>query len=412
MEEVVPVQPSGGPGRGKMIVVLGLMSALGPLSIDAYLPALPRIEEDFGRASGAVELTLSAYFLGLSTAQLGWGLIADRVGRKTPLVFGLVLYVLACTACGLSTSMPSLIASRLVQGIGGAASAVIVRAIVRDLWVGRDAARVMSLMMLVMGAAPILAPLMVTALLSFGWRSIFGMQAFAGLAALALGFLTLPETRGAHEVESPFGAIRVLFRDRKFVALLIAASATQSAMFAYIASAPSIFLRDLHAEPFVFSIVFGLNAAGFVGISQLNRRLVQSHEPIAVARAGAFCMIAAGFALALGTRLSPAPLTFSIHSLSFITTALPVFALMSCLGLMLSNTVVSALEGHGNRAGIASAWIGTAQFACSALSAAGVGVLRTMVPRPAYPLAVMMILGGTLAATMIAASSKLGDDAA
>lgn len=368
--------------RPRLIVVLGLLSALGPLSIDAYLPSLPSIEADFGSGPGSAEVTLSTYFLGLSAAQLLWGRAADRLGRKTPLALGLLLYVVGSIGSALAPSMSMLALARFVQGTGGAASAVIVRAIVRDLWTGREAAKVMSLMMLVMGAAPILAPIAGGLILEVsGWRTIFEVLVIAGFLALVLALRMIPETRSGAAREPLDVTFRALARDRRFLSFTLTASAAQAGMFAYIAGSPSVFIRTLGLDPSQFAIIFGINASGLIALSQLNRRAVTAREPAEVCLYGTSTMALMAFALlvlgagVLGSAVSP----------RVSTVMPPLFAFVACLGFVLANSVASALEAHAPRAGVASAVIGTAQFATSALTSFVVGATNdgTLMPMAA-----------------------------
>jgi len=176
-------------------LLLGAIIALGPLTIDTYLPSLPTIQKDLSTTATAVQLTISAYFIGLAISQLVWGWITDRFGRRRPLLTGMLLYSAASFACAFAPNIGVLIGARVVQALGGAAGVVIVRAIVRDLWSGRDIARVMSSLILVMGVAPVVAPSLGGALLAaFGWRAIFVLLGAAGALAFALVSLSLTET--------------------------------------------------------------------------------------------------------------------------------------------------------------------------------------------------------------------------
>lgn len=360
--------------RRRWVLILGALTALGPLAIDAYLPTLPTIQRELETTAGAVQLTLSAYFVGLTGGQLVWGPVADRLGRKRPLVIGLVLYALGSLACALAPRIELLAAARAVQAIGGSAGIVVVRAIVRDRWAGREGARVMSSIVLVMGAAPILAPTMGGVILEIaGWRAIFGVLAAAALAALALVVRALPETRGASAPEPLARAARSVLRDRRFVAYALAASFSQAGMFAYIAGSPFVFIEMLDVSPALYAVLFGTNAAGFVIASQLNRRLLAAREHTEIALASTCATAAIGLALVLVT-WSPAAALAAIVAL--------VLAYVTSLGFTGSNTTAAALERQSARAGLASALLGALQFATAALASAAVGALADGTARP------------------------------
>lgn len=350
--------------RRGLVWVLGGITAIAPLSIDAYLPSLPTIETELGAARGQAELTLSAYFLGLAAAQLVWGPIADRFGRRRPLTIGLAIYVLGSLACALAPSLGALVAARFVQAIGGAAGIVVVRAVVRDVWSGRDAAAVLSQIVLVMGAAPILAPLLGGAVLEVAsWRAIFiGLALAGGLALVAT--LRLPETRRALASEGFVTGLRGALGDRVFLTFTFAGGFAQAGMFAYIAGSPFVFIQWLGLSPSTYAIFFGINAAGYVAFSQLNRWLLRHGEPTSIAQGAGVVLVLAAITLVLVTSFAP----------SVLAVAVPLFVFVASLGLVAANAVASALEGQGARAGLASALLGTAQFSTSSLVSACVGI--------------------------------------
>jgi len=251
---------------------------------------------------------------------------------------------------------------------------VVVRAIVRDRWAGREGARVMSSIVLVMGAAPILAPTMGGLILELaGWRAIFGVLAVAAIGALALILRVLPETRGATAPEPLARAARSVLRDRRFVAYALAASFAQAGMFAYIAGSPFVFIEMLEVPPALYAILFGMNAAGFVLASQLNRRLLGARDHTWIALASTSATAAIGLALAL--------LTWSGHAGLIVIVGL-VLAYVASLGFTGANTTAAALEEQSARAGLASALLGALQFATAALASAAVGAFADGTARP------------------------------
>lgn len=360
--------------RRRWILILGALTALGPLAIDAYLPSLPAIQRALATTSGAVELTLSAYFLGLAGGQLLWGPIADRLGRKTPLTIGLALYTLGSLAAAASPRIELLIAARALQAIGGSAGVVVVRAIVRDRWAGREGARMMSWIVLVMGAAPILAPTLGGLLLAVSsWRVIFVVLACAGLVALFAVWRFLPETQAVARPEPMRDAVSRVVRDRRFVAYGLAASFSNAGMFAYIAGSPFVYIEMLHLSPSAYAVIFGANAAGYVAASQLNRRLLALRDHTTIA------LVASLVTAAIGAALVALSWTGNVGLLSL---GALVLAYVASLGFAGANATAAALEEQAARAGLASAFLGSTQFTIASLASAAVGVLADGTARP------------------------------
>lgn len=356
------------------ILLLGAIIALGPLTIDTYLPSLPTIQKDLSTTATAVQLTISAYFIGLAISQLVWGWITDRFGRRRPLLTGMLLYSAASFACAFAPNIGVLIGARVVQALGGAAGVVIVRAIVRDLWSGRDIARVMSSLILVMGVAPVVAPSLGGALLAaFGWRAIFVLLGAAGALAFALVSLSLTETASDGEKsESALRAAGRVLTDRTFLAYALSGSFSMAGIFCYISGAPFVFIDIYELSPTWFAVLFGANAAGFVIASQINRVLLQTRDHINLLRAALVCTVVSGTGLAwAGWAVAPLWLLLPV-----------LFLYMSTIGFTLPNTTAAAMDPHGPRAGIASALLGTLQYGIAALSSAGTSAFAQTTPRP------------------------------
>ncbi len=369
--------------------VLGALTALGPLSIDAYLPGLPTIERELGVAAGAGAVTLSSYFLGLAGAQLVWGAVADRVGRRPPLLGGLLLYALGSVLCGVATSLPMLVGARLVQGVGGAASMVVTRTLVRDLWSGADIARVMSLIMLVMGVAPVLAPPLGGLLLEFAsWRAVFALLALAGVVLAVVATRAIPETKPAHAPESLRVVLRTLLADRRFVAFSLATGAAQAGMFSYISGSPDVLIAQLGASPLAYSLCFGLNAAGLIAMSQWNRAMLRRRAPERIAAAALAGVVVAGVGLVAVVRWAP----------SLLAVEALLFFYISLQGLVFANLVALAMDAHARRAGLASATMGSLQFALSAAASGAVAALANGTP---LPMAAMMMACAVLAFALL-----------
>jgi DHA1 family bicyclomycin/chloramphenicol resistance-like MFS transporter len=364
-----------------LALLLGSLTAFAPLSIDMYLPSLLAIERDLQTTPRSVQLTLSAFFAGLAVAQLAYGPLSDRFGRKRPLVIGLALYVVASLGCALAPHIEALIALRFLQAAGGAAGIVIARAVVRDLRSGAEAARLLSLLMLVMGAAPILAPLVGGWLLLFGtWRLTFGVLTLLGLACLAVVPRALPETATQRlerlDLRTIGRQLRELARDRDFVAYSLAGGFSQAGMFAYIAGSPFVLIGIFHVSPQAYGWMFGANAAGLITASQLNRRLLVGSTPARVlARATVVAVVAGGCLLALALA--------GIHVLPAVLASL--FFFVATLGFVGPNATAVALDRHRERAGLASAVLGSSQFVIAAIASAVVGAANdgTMLPMAA-----------------------------
>lgn len=366
------------PRPATLALILGALTALGPLSVDMYLPSLPTIQRDLGTTASLTQLTLAAYFVGLGLGQLAYGPLTDRFGRKRPLYAGLAIYVLASLACALSPSVHVLIALRFVQAVGGAAGQVVTRAVVRDLYSGAPAAQLLSRLMLVMGVAPILAPLLGGWILLFaGWRAIFALLALLGLGCLALMLFMLPETAATRvprlEVAVIGRHLRELARDRSFRAFTLTGAFAMAGMFAYISGSPFVFIELFHLSPQAYGWIFGTNAFGLILGSQLNHRLLARRLPAQIL-AGSTVVVSVAGAILVAVAMS------GWGGLPAILASLFVF--VASLGFIGSNATALAMEEQGARAGIASAALGSTQFLIAAGASSLVGVLNDGSARP------------------------------
>ncbi|MCY1083095.1 multidrug effflux MFS transporter [Archangium lansingense] len=397
--------PSSPRQRALLLFSLGTLTAFAPLSIDMYLPSLPSIQGTLGTSASLVQLTLAAFMAGLGLGQFAYGPLSDRFGRRKPLIAGIVLYILASAACAFAPSIHWLIALRFLQAVGGAAGAVIARAIVRDLYSGREIARVLSLLMLIMGAAPILAPLLGGQVLAFsGWRAIFGVLALLGTLSLVLTLVaipSMPSRAGQPGGANSLGAnLRILFTDRRFLAATLAGGFAQAGMFAYISGSPFVFMELLHVSPERFAWLFSVNALGIIGASQLNRRLLVRSAPERISVTASLCMVLMGATL----------LVLAVSGLGRVFTLAPaLFLFLSCMGFVNPNAAALAMEEHGARAGVASAVLGSMQFAVSAGASACVGLLNdgSMLPMAA----VMATCAGASCVAALSLPSRKVDEA-
>jgi len=381
-----------------VIFILGAMTAIGPLSIDTYLPALPQLARDLSTGPSQAQLTLSACLFGLGLGQVITGPLSDSLGRKVPLVLGLAGYALASMLCALAPSVTALTILRAVQGATGAAGVVIANAIVRDLHSGAAAARFFSTLMLVTGLAPILAPILGAQILQLGsWRAVFVVLAVVGaLLALAVSFglqETLPLGR-----RKPLGIGRTLatfarlVRDPVFAGYALANGLCTAGMFAYISGYPFVIQGIYGLSPQAFSLMFGLNAVGLIALSQLNGRLVERYSPQRLLQAAMGVSLLAAAALAISVWLD----------LGLLGVVLPVLVFISSLGVINPNTAALALSGHPEAAGSASALLGLARFLLGSLTSPLVGVAG---PDTAVPFALVITACVLLASIAVAMTS-------
>ncbi|BCS32319.1 Bcr/CflA family drug resistance efflux transporter [Luteitalea sp. TBR-22] len=363
-----------------LILLLGSLTAIAPMSIDMYLPAFPTLEQALATDAAAVQRTLSVFFLGLSLGQLGYGPMSDRFGRRLPLLVGLALYTLASLGCALATSIGMLTAWRGLQALGGCAGVVMARAVVRDVFGPREAARVLSSLMLVMGVAPILAPLVGGWVLAHaGWRALFGILMVFGASCWVAVWRGLPDTApDARATTLTVGTALAAFgrvaRHPRFRRFASAQALAQCVLFAYIAGAPFLYMQVLGLSPSGFAAMFGLNSIGLIGASQLNRALLRREETGVILWRALLVQLAAG-AVFLGLVLS--------GSTGLVALAAPILVLVLLLGFVLPNTTALALAPFDRDAGTASALLGAAQYGTSglatlAVSAAFDGTLRPM----------------------------------
>ena len=383
--------------RVRLIMTLGVLVALGPLTIDMYLPALPNISEQMMATEAQAQLTLTGLLGGLALGQLVLGPLSDRYGRRKVLISGVVAHSLASVLCALAPSIEFLTAARVLQGLASAASAVVALAVVRDLFSGIAAARTLSRLTLVMGAAPIIAPTLGGLLLtSTSWRGVFiALAVFAAVLVLVAAKLlpeTLPPERrrtgGAMEVVRTYGS---LLHDRRFVGLVLVAGLSFSIMFAYI-SGSSFVLQDLYGlSQQQYALAFGSGAVLLIGATQLNPVLVQRFHPVRVMQGGLL-----------------AALVFTSTLLVLVVTGtgglfgllVPLWLTLGAVGFVLPNGPALALTRHGRAAGTAAAVLGCTQFGIGALAApvvglvggGAVGMVSVMVGAAALAVTVLMLV--------------------
>ncbi|WP_406820796.1 multidrug effflux MFS transporter [Pseudomonas sp. KnCO4] len=384
----------------RMVLILGALSAFGPLAIDFYLPAFPAMAQAFATDEKHVQTTLAAYFLGLSIGQLAYGPVADRFGRRKPLMFGVTLFTLASLACAYAPNLDTLVLARFVQALGGCAGMVLSRAIVSDKCDPVASAKVFSQLMLVMGLAPILAPMLGGVLVNLaGWQSIFlALSLFSAGCLLAIS-LGLPESLPAHMPRQPLsGALRQylrLFADRVFLGHALTGGIAIAGMFAYIAGSPFVFIKLYGVPAEHYGWLFGTNAAGFILVAQVNARLLAKRGPAFLLARAVWLYLTAGLVLLGVAALRPAQLWPLL---------VPLFVCIASLGCIIPNASACAMSGQGARAGSASALMGCLQFSVAAGAAALVGLLHD---GSAIPMALVISLCGALVVSVALLTRRL-----
>lgn len=349
------------------LILLGALTAIGPLSIDMYLPSFPTLEKELGQGA---QLSLASFFIGMTIGQILYGSLSDRFGRKPPLVIGLSIFMIAAFFAGHAQTMHELIIYRFFQGFGGCSGMVIARAIVRDRCQATQAAQAFSMLLLVMGLAPILAPLLGSYFLTqFGWQSIFYFKAmFASLCLVAIMSLipeSLTQPRKLHLKQIVSSYWHLLF-DRSFIGYTLSSGLTFSGMFAYIAGSPNLLINLYGLSPSQYSFIFGINAFGFIAASQINAWLLRRGISM--------------FSLLHNALYVPATIS-SLLCLSVLLKidTLPLlliglFGYIASLGFISPNAGAAAMANQGHQAGTASALMGVLQFSLAAMIGAILGV--------------------------------------
>lgn len=353
----------------RWLVLMGLLTALGPLAIDMYLPAFPAIAQGLNASTGDVERTLASYLLGLALAQLFYGPLADRYGRKPPLLLGLLIFTIASMACAMASSIEQLSFWRIAQAFGGAAGIVIPRAVIRDNFDTRDASKALSILLLVMGVTPILAPLIGGQVLLFSsWRSLFAIMAACAALLFIAAVRSMRETLPADKVIALRPAIIWrnyigLLGHRKFMCFTLAGGFGSAGMFSYIAGSPRVFIEIYGINASHFGLYFGANALALIAASQLSARLLNRHTPERLLRHAQRSL--------MGMTLLALVLTLS-DQLDFTLLMICLLGFMASQGFVNPNAAALALGEQGHRLGAASALMGALQMCCGALAGTAV----------------------------------------
>ncbi|MGW9132854.1 multidrug effflux MFS transporter [Streptomyces sp. NPDC055681] len=370
-------------------LVLGGLTALPPLSMDMYLPALPAVTDALHAPAATVQLTLTACLGGMALGQVVVGPMSDRWGRRRPLLLGMVVYVLATALCVFAPTTELLIGFRLLQGLAGAAGIVIARAVVRDMYDGVEMARFFSTLMLISGVAPVIAPLIGGQVLRFtDWRGIFAVLTVVGVLLTLVVWKWLhetlpPEERHTGGVGDALRTMRGLLGDRTFTGYMVAGSLAFAALFAYVSASPFVVQEIYGASPQTFSLLFGINSIGLIAVGQINGKVLVGRISLDKALGfGLGVIVLAATALLLMT-------SGVFGDVGLVPVAAGLFVLMSAMGLAMPNTNALALMRTKHAAGSASALLGTSSFLIGAVASPLVGIAGDAT---AVPMAVVQLV--------------------
>ncbi len=362
-----------------LVVLLGALTAFGPLSIDMYLPSLPQLALALHASDAAAQETVSTFFIGIALGQLVYGPVSDRYGRRGPLLFGIALYLFATLCCAFAPDMGLLLVFRVLQALGGCAGMVIARAVVRDRFPPEEVLHVFALLMLVMGLAPILAPILGGLILLVGdWRWIFGVQALFATVMGVAAFVSLDESRSSATAaqargETPLKAYAALLGERRLLGYLLTGAFSGAALFTYVSSSPGVVIGFFHVKPQAFGWVFGLNAIGLVGASQINARLARRWATDAILERANLAVFVVSLIL-----LACALFNFG----GALGVLAPLFLIMAGLGFNQANASAGALNVDPLRSGATAALLGAFSFGVGAAASGVAGLLHDGTPRP------------------------------
>ncbi|MEN9949961.1 MAG: hypothetical protein RLY85_713 [Bacteroidota bacterium] len=362
-----------------LILILGLLTAIGPLSIDMYLPGFSVIATDLNTSIEMVGHSLSSFFIGICAGQLLSGPLLDRFGRKKPLYVGLVVYILASIGCGLSDSVEMLIGFRFLQALGGCVGMVAPSAVVRDSFPVEQSARVFSMLILILGVSPILAPTLGGFIISgWGWQPVFFVLAAITLLILIVVVIALPETRqpDPHYSLHPkaiIGNFLEVIKNRQFMTYAMAGNTVSAGLFAYLAGSPFVFMEIHGVGQQAYGWIFGLIAAGLITASQFNNLILKKHKSEKILRTVITIQVILGIIMWTGSWLN----LFNLYSLIII-----IMLFLSCQGFIFPNAAAMAMAPFTKHAGSAAALMGAIQMALGAFASALVGIFFNATSMP------------------------------
>ena len=370
--------------RTIIIIILGLLSAIGPFSIDMYLPGFPAMAKDLRVSVDMISYSLASFFVGVCVGQLVCGPLLDRFGRKTPLIIGMVLYILASVGCAYSNSLEMLILFRFFQALGGCVGMVAPRAMIRDIFPLNENARIFSLMILILGVAPICAPTAGSYLIgAFGWHSVFVALAVIGFLILLLVIFRLPESKKGDasyslKATTIFANYSAVSKVPQFNTYALMGAISASGLYAYLAGSPFVFMELYHTTQQQYGYIFAIIAAGLILCSQLNNRLLKKYSSEQIVLVTLSVQTVVGILLLAGT---------AFQLLNLYSTIALIALFLSCQGFAFPNSSALSMAPFTKNAGTASALMGAMQMAFGALAAAIIGFSN---PTSALPLALIM----------------------
>ncbi|GAA1659213.1 multidrug effflux MFS transporter [Fodinicola feengrottensis] len=403
-----PTVTATGRPRVGLVLLLGAITILGPLSIDLYLPAFPTIQHELGASEASVQLTLTGFLVGLALGQPISGPLSDAIGRRRPMLIGLTIYLAMSVLLAVSPSIEILIGARFLQGVAGAFGVAVAMGMVRDLAAGAAAARLLSTMMLVTGLGPILAPMIGGQLLRLvDWRGVFWFLAVVALGLLATAYFAIPETLPADRrttggVRTALRSYRVLITDRIYVGYALTNGLMFGAVFGYIAAASFVYQGIYHLTPQAYGVAAGINALGMVAMTQVNGRLVSYFAPRRLLIVGVVIATLSG-AVLLGIA------TTRPSSVWWI--AVPLFVMVASIGLVMPNGMAMALNDYPKSAGTGAALMGASQFVLGGAVTAlmGLGGSSTAIPMAGFIAGLTLL---SLTAQLVLARPRSGRAAA
>jgi len=362
-----------------VILILGLLSAIGPFSIDMYLPGFPAIAKDLNASVDAVSYTLASFFVGVCIGQLVSGPLLDRFGRKRPLYVGMSLYSLASIGCAFSTSVEVLIVFRFFQALGGCVTMVAPRAIIRDLFPVEESAKIFSMMILILGVSPILAPTVGSFLIEdFGWQSVFLVLGAISLLVLLSVVFLMPESKQPDptfslKVSDILSSFKTVMKERQFYMYTLSGSIAAAGLFAYLAGSPFVLLKLHGVSEKGYGIIFAIIASGLITASQLNNLLLKKYSSVQIVKFTLILQTVFGLCLFIGTAL---------HLMNLYALVTLIFLFLSCQGFNFPNSAALSMAPFEKEAGSASALMGAIQMGFGAAAAAIVGALNATTALP------------------------------
>ena len=365
--------------RSLLILLLGLLSAIGPFSIDMYLPGFPTIATDLQTSVDQVSYSLSSFFIGICIGQMICGPLLDRFGRKRPLYAGLILYIFASLGCAVSGSIEALIGFRFLQALGGCVGMVAPRAIVRDMFPVNENAKIFSLLVLVIGISPIIAPTAGSFFISsYGWHSVFIVLAIVTAILLVTVIFFLPESKKPDPTFSLkpkpiINSFLTVMKEPQFYTYALAGAISSAGLFAYLSGSPFVFMQYFSVTEQHYSWIFALVAAGLISSSQLNNLLLKKYSSAQVIKVTLAVQAIVGLSLAVGTALG----LLELYSTIFL-----IFLFLSCQGFSFPNSSALSMAPFSKEAGSASALMGALQMGFGALASGLVGVFFNNTPLP------------------------------